>query len=158
MNEQSLEIAAPGSPSPFRNWGLWAVLAGALALALVFFQIAAPSFEPKPSVGTQIGEIAGEIKRSAWRSFFGLPNPEAKPEPASITDYIAIAAPLLGIVAVVLSLVSGVLRENWRYSVYGVSLGAAAIVFQYFWWVALLVAGVILLVAIIENIGDIFSF
>jgi len=27
-------------------------------LALVFFQIAAPSFEPKPSAGAQIGEIA----------------------------------------------------------------------------------------------------
>ena len=158
MTEQILEPAGPNSPRPFRKWGLWAVIIGALAMALVFFQIAAPSFEPKPSAGAQIGEIAGEIKRSAWRTFLGLPKPEAKPEPASLTRYLAVAAPILGIVAIVLSLVSGVLRENWRYAAYGVSLGATAIVFQYFWWLALVVAAVVLLVAIIENIGDIFSF
>jgi hypothetical protein len=31
-------------------------------------------------------------------------------------------------------------------------------VFQFVWWIAILVAGAMLLVAIIENIGDIFSF
>ena len=158
MAEQQLDIAGPNSQSPFRRWGLWAVLFGALALALVFVQIAAPSFEPKPSAGAQIGEIAGEIKRSAWRTFLGLPKPEVKPEPASLTFYLAVAAPILGILAIVLSLISGVLRENWRYAAYGASLGATAIVFQYFWWLALIVAAVVLLVAIIENIGDIFSF
>ena len=158
MAEQQLEIAGPNSPSPFRRWGLWAVLLGALALALIFIQIAAPSFEPKPSAGAQIGEIAGEIKRSAWRTFLGLPKPEAKAQPASLTYYLAVAAPILGIVAIVLSLVSGVLRENRRYAAYGVSLGATAIVFQYVWWLALIAVAVVLLVAIIENIGDIFSF
>ena len=158
MAEQQLDMAGPETSGPFRKWGLWAVLAGALALVLVFVQIAAPTFEPKPSAAAQIGEIAGEIKRSAWRTFLGLPKPEVKPEPASLASYLALAAPILGIVAIVLSLISGVLRENWRYAAYGVSLGATAIVFQYFWWLALVVAAVVLLVAIIENIGDIFSF
>lgn len=36
--------------------------------------------------------------------------------------------------------------------------GVAAVVFHFFRWVAILVAGVVLLVTIIENIGDIFSF
>jgi hypothetical protein len=145
-------------PSPFRSWGLWAVLIGAVALGLVFLQFAAPSFEARPSAGQQIGEIAGEIKRSAWRTFLGLPKPEVMPANPPVTAYFAVAAPLFGIVAVVLSLISGVLRENWRYAAYGVSLGATAIVFQYFWWLALLVAGAVLLVTIIANIGDIFSF
>ena len=158
MAEHTFDPAGPNSPSPFRRWGLWAVVFGALALALVFFQIAAPSFEPKPSAGAQIGEIAGEIKRSAWRTFLGLPKPEAKAQTVSLSYYLAVAAPILGIVAIVLSLISGVLRENWRYAAYGVSLGAAAIVFQFFWWLALIVVAVIVLVAIIENIGDIFSF
>lgn len=151
-------MLARTSPNPLRTWGLWAVLTGALALALVLVQIVGPTFEPKPSVGTQIGEIAGEIKRSAWRSFLGLPRPEPELKSASVWSYLALAAPILGIFAVVLSLISGLLRENWRYPVYGVSLGAGAIVFQFFWWMALLVAAVLLLVAIIENIGDIFSF
>ncbi|SLN62174.1 hypothetical protein PEL8287_03384 [Roseovarius litorisediminis] len=131
---------------------------GALALCLVFIQMVGPSFEAKPSAGSQIGEIAGEIKRAAWRSFLGLPKPEPESAPVNLWNYIAMAAPIMGVIAVVLSLISGVLRENWRYPVYGTSFGVAAIVFHYFWWVALLIAGVVILVTIIENLGDIFSF
>ena len=145
-------------PDPLRKWGVWAVLVGAVALILVFIQIIGPTFEPKPSAATQIGEIAGEIKRSAWRTFLGLPTDKEQVETPSVWNYLAIAAPILGIVAIVLSLISGVLRENWRYAAYGVGLGGATIVFQYLWWLVLVIAGVLLLVAIIENIGDIFSF
>ncbi|KIN63163.1 hypothetical protein Z946_2026 [Sulfitobacter noctilucicola] len=134
------------------------MLSGALALILVFVQIAGPTFEAQPSAASQIGEIAGEIKRSAWKSFLGLPKPEPEVASVSIWNYVAIAAPVFGVIAIVLSLVSGVLRENARYPMYGASLGAAAIVFHFFWWVALLVAGVVLIAVIIENIGDIFSF
>ncbi len=157
MDQQS-DVANHQSQSPFRNWGLWAVIVGALALGMVFVQIGGPMLSPKPSAATQVGEIAGEIKRSAWRSFLGLPKPAPKMDPVPAAAYLALAAPLLGILAVFLSLISGLLRENWRYAAYGVALGVTAIVFQYFWWVALLVAGVILLVTIIANIGDIFSF
>ena len=130
---------------------------GALALVLVFVQIAGPSFEARPSAASQIGEIAGEIRRSAWRSFMGLPAPAPEPARPDMFVYLAIAAPTLGIIAVVLSAISGFLRENWRYAAYGAGLGIAALVFQFMWWVALLVAGVLLLRAIIENIGDIFE-
>lgn len=151
----SLESSAAG---PLRKWGFWAVIIGATALVLVFIQVFGPMLEPKPSVGTQIGEIAGDIKRSAWRSFLGLSNETAKTEPVSAMNYLALAAPVLGVIAIVLSLISGVLRENWRYAVYGTGLGASAIVFHFFWWMALLLAGVLIIIAIIENIGDIFSF
>lgn len=144
-------------PGLVRGWGFWAVVAGALALVLVFVQIVGPTLEPRPSAATQVGEMAGEIKRSAWRSFRGLPTPEPEVKSVPLWNYLALAAPILGIVAVVLALISGVSREDWRYQVYGAGFGTTAIVFQYFWWVALLVAGVLLLVAILNNIGDIFS-
>lgn len=157
--EQQTEMSVQDVLQPIvRKWGFWSVVLGALALMLVFAQMVGPSFETKPSAATQIGEIAGEIKRSAWRSFFGMPAPEPKVQSNSVWDYLAIIAPILGIAAVVLSLISGVLKENWRFPVYGVTLGASAIVFQYVWWLALLVCGVLILVAIIENITDIFSF
>lgn len=156
--DQEPDILSVASPSPFRKTGFWAVLIGAIAVVLVFVQIVGPTLEPKPSAATQIGEIAGEIKRSAWRSFLGLSNPEPKVEAVTVWNYLALTAPILGVLALVLSMISGVMRENWRYPVYGASLGAAAIVFQYIWWIAILLAGVLLLVAIIENIGDIFSF
>lgn len=141
-----------------RCWGFWAVLTGALALVLVLMQIVGPSFEVKPSAATQIGEIAGEIKRSAWRSFLGLPKPELTPAPVSAWTYVAVAAPVLSVIAILLSIVSGMLGENRRYAVYGTGFGVAAIVFHFIWWLALLVVGLVLLVSILENIGDIFSF
>lgn len=157
MEEQIVNIEKSDA-GPFKKWGFRAVLFGAIALVLVFIQIFGPMLEPTPSVGNQIGEIAGEIKRSAWRSFLGLSNNSMQLEPVSWTIYFALAAPILGIVAIVLSLVSGLSKENWRFSVYGAGLGASAILFHFFWWMALLLAGVLILVAIIENIGDIFSF
>lgn len=151
------KIQQQAPPEFLGKWGFWAVIMGAAALMLVFVQIVGPSFEAKPSVGTQIGEIAGEIKRAAWRSFFGLPNEAPEAASVSLWHYLAVVGPALGIVAIVLSMISGIKRENWRYSVYGTSLGAAAVLFHFFWWLALLVVGMVLLVTIIANIGEIFS-
>ncbi|MCB1493647.1 MAG: hypothetical protein KDJ77_17920 [Rhodobiaceae bacterium] len=156
--DNKVENLSQDAPQILHRWGFWAVLVGAVALTLVFAQMVGPSFEPRPSVGTQIGEIAGDIRRSAWRSFFGLPNQTPEAASPSIWMYVAFAAPILGIAAVVLSVISGVLRENWRFPACGIAFGVAAIVFQYFWWIALVVAGVVILAAIIGSIGEIFSF
>ncbi len=127
-------------------------------MILVFVQIVGPSLEPTPSVGEQVGEIAGEMKRAAWRTFLGLPKPEPEVQTVPFRHYLAMAAPVFGVLAVVLAVISAVKRENWRFATYAVSLGAGAMVFQFLWWVALLVMGVIMLVAIIENLGEFFSF
>ncbi|MEM8775412.1 MAG: hypothetical protein AAGF53_10285 [Pseudomonadota bacterium] len=156
---QTSDTARTDQPIEFlKRWGFWAVISGAISLLLVFIHISGFFAEPQPSAATQIGEIAGEIKRAAWRSFFGFSSGEAVPQATTTTDYLAVIAPSLGALAIVLAVISGVLRENWRFAVYGTGLGASAILFHFFWWVALLFAGVMLLVAIIENIGDIFSF
>ncbi|RVU38284.1 hypothetical protein EOI86_03040 [Hwanghaeella grinnelliae] len=152
------EFASRQGPSPFRKTGFWAVLIGASALMLVFLQIVGPALEPQPSAASQIGEIAGEIKRSAWWTLLGLWKPQPIVEHTPIWTYLAVAAPMMGAIGLVLSLLSGVRRENWRYAVYGASLSAAAIVFQFVWWMMLLVLGALFLIAVIENIGDIFSF
>lgn len=157
--DQNVDMPAPLSdPSPFRKVGVWAILTGALALVLVFAQIVGPSLEPHPSAATQVGEMAGQIKRAAWRTFLGLPKPEPEVVSASIWDYFALAAPILGVLSILLAVVSGLKREHWRLPTYATGLAVGAIVFQYFWWMALLIAGVVVLVAVIENIGDIFSF
>jgi hypothetical protein len=145
------------APHPFYTFGLWAVLAGGLGLAAVFLHMTAPFMEPSPSVASQIGEIAGEIRRSAWARFLGEAEPAPVEESIDWWIYLAFVGPALGVVALVLSLISGLRRENWRYPAYGAGLGAAAILFQFVWMVAVLIAGVVLLVAIIENIGDIFG-
>ncbi|OWY08592.1 hypothetical protein B6V74_12215 [Thioclava sp. F42-5] len=157
MTQSESHPPAPLRPL-FRSWGFWALLAGAAALILVFVQISGIANGPQPSAGSQIGEISGEIKRSAWRSFFGLAPKPVEPQPLPASSYLGLAAPVLGILAIVLAGIAAALRENWRLPSYAVSLGIAAIVFQYVWWIALLVAGVVLLVTIIANLGEIFSF
>ena len=157
MEQHSLEPHRD-QPAFITCWGFWALMAGGLAVILVFAQIIGPSFEPKATVGSQIGEIAGEIKRSAWSSLLGLPKAEPEVVATPIWYYFALAAPVLGVCAIILSVISAILKENWRFATYGTALGVAAVVFQLFWWVALVVAGMILLVSIIENLDSIFSF
>lgn len=156
MTQQAKIIST--DTSHFRKVGMWAVLAGGLAMILVFAQIIGPSFEPSPSAAEQVGEMAGEMKRAAWSSFLGLPALEPEAQAMRVPDYLAMAAPFFGVLAVVLSVISSVKREHWRFTTYAIGLGAGAIIFQFLWWIAFLVLGVVLLVAIIENIGDFFSF
>lgn len=157
---QQVDPASPDPHNPLRTWGIWAVALGAISLILVLIHITQPFAEPAPSVGTQVGEIAGEMTRSAWRSFLGLEQEVAVAEPAPVpfNDILGVVAPILGVAAILLAVISGVLRENWHYPVYGTGLGAAAILFYYLWWVALLFCAVLLLIVIIENLGSIFSF
>ena len=136
------------------------MLFGGIVLILVFYHILGISNEPTPSAGQQIGEIAGEMRRSAWRSFLGLAPEQTAPAAPAPTDFrhlAGVAAPVLGIIAIVLALISGLRRENWRFPAYGAGLGLASILFVYVWWLAILFVGAMLLVAIIENIGDIFG-
>jgi hypothetical protein len=142
---------------PFEAWGFWGVLLGALGVMLVFLQLIGPTLEPQPTVGNQVGEIAGDIARSAWASFRGEYVPE--PEPVDVPVWVALgfAAPVLGVIAIVLSMISAIRRENWHYPFYGTGLGAAAIVFHFVWWIAILFAGVLVIVAILDNFGSIFD-
>ena len=136
--EGDAESPGANGPNPLRQWGGWAVLTGAAALLLVFVQIVVPTLEPAPSAAAQIGEIAGEIRRSAWRSFFGLSAPQPEPAPAMVWGALALVAPLLGIAALVLSVISAIAREHRRYAAFGAGLGGAAVAFQFIWLVALL--------------------
>lgn len=149
-------------PSPlFENrWGLVATVCGAIALCLVFAQMQLIMGQETASIGQQIGEIAGDIKRSAMRSLQGLPPPEPAPIPLSqrLSEIFFVAAPIAAGIAFVISAVSFVKREHPRLGIYGIVLAGSAILFQFVWWMAILVLGCLLLVKIVENIGDIFSF
>lgn len=139
------------------GWGHVALGAGALALLLAMLNIFAGPFAPQPSVGAAIGEIAGEMRAAALRAATGAPQPAPEPRGWDIDRVLMLAAPLVGVVAIVLSMIAALRGEQYRLAGYGATLGAGAIVFQFVWWIALLIAGVILLVAIVENIGDILG-
>lgn len=154
------ETVQPQSSHVLSHWGLWAIICGVSAMVLVFVQIQILSAQESVTIGQQIGEIAGDIKRSAWRSFLGLAPPEPEPVRASQDSFkiIFAATPVIGGAAIVLAAISLLKRENWRLGFYGVALGGGAILFQYFWWMAMAILAFVLLIKIVENIGDIFSF
>lgn len=150
-------MAGTVAENPARSIGFWGVLLGAIGVVLAFLPMIGPMMEPQPSVGTQVGEIAGDIMRSAWQSFRGQEVTGAEPQPQPIWVKLGFGAPVLGVIAIVLSMVSGLKRENWHYAFYGTGLGIAAVVFYFAIWIALVFAGILLLVAIIENLGGIFG-
>ncbi|MBJ3762198.1 hypothetical protein ILP92_05505 [Maribius pontilimi] len=137
--------------------GYLAVGTGALALILAMVHIFGGPFTPQQPVGVSIGEIAGDIRASAWRALTGAPQPEPEPRGWDIDRILLLAAPVTGAVAIVLSVVSLILRDPPRLGAYGTMMGLSAIVFQFVWWIVVLIAAVLLLVSIIENMGDIFG-
>lgn len=144
-------------PSASFGWGHVAMGTGALAFALAMLNVFGGPFTPQPSVGTTIGEIAGEMRAAALRAANGEPQPAPVPRGWDIDRVLMLAAPLVGVLAIVLSMIAVLREDRYRLAGYGATLGAGAIAFQFVWWIALLFAGVMLLIAIIENIGDILG-
>ena len=139
------------------GWGHVAMGAGALALALAMLTVFGGPFAPQPSVGTTVGEIAGEMRAAALRAVNGEPQPAPVPRGWDIDRILMLAAPLVGVMAIVLSMIAALRGERYRLAGYGAALGTGAIVFQFVWWIALLIAGTILLVSIIQNIDGILG-
>ena len=72
-------------------------------------------------------------------------------------DLMQIAVPIFGGIAIIFSALSILYRENWRLALYGTALGSGAMLFLYLWWLAVLVVACVIIISIIENIGDIFG-
>ena len=141
-----------------RSPGAWACLVGAAALVLVFVQIVLPMTQPQPSAATQVGEMAGEMARAAWRSFLDRPGPEPEAMTVGQGPALCLAVPVLAGLALLLAALSGVRRETGRLAIYGAGLGAAALLAHFLWWLAMVILGMMLLIAIVQNLGDFFSF
>ncbi|MQX38333.1 hypothetical protein [Roseospira navarrensis] len=146
----------PAASVPSAGWaGIAAVLFGGLALLIVLIEFSAGPFAPQPEASTVIGETAAGIRDAARRALAG----EAPPPPTArtwdIDRVIALAGMATGGVAVILAVLGAVLREPRTALVGGAALGATAILLKVSIWIALLVAGVVILWAIIDNIGDI---
>ncbi|MEW9919110.1 hypothetical protein AB2B41_05825 [Marimonas sp. MJW-29] len=151
----SYTLVPPRAPS----WGLAGFILGAIALIIVAVHVSAMFAEPEQSAGTKIGEIAAEIRQSALRSLSGQPKPEPEPEVVapSIFSYLMLAAPVLAGLAAILGAIGLFRREALPLPLMAIGLGLAAVVMQYAIWLALLAAGVCLMVAILNNLGSILG-
>jgi hypothetical protein len=139
------------------RWGYAAAVFGVVALAIAMLTVFGGPFSPQPTVGQTIGEIAGDMRASALRALRGEEQPPPVPQSWDIDRVLMVTAPLLAVGAIALSVVSAIRREGLKLASYGAILGTAAIVFQFVWWLAMLICGVLLLMSIMENIGDILG-
>ena len=146
------------SAAPRAKFGLIGFLLGVVALGIVVVQVSALFSEPEQSAAATIGEIAAEIRDSAKRALAGEPRPAPEPEPAgSAMELMALVPYVLAGLAVMMGGVGLYRSEPKPLSFLAISFGVGAFVMYYAMWMAIMICGVVLLVAIIQNIGEILG-
>lgn len=136
-----------------------AILFGASAMFLALLVVYAGPFAPQPDIGTSIGEIAGNMRAAAQRAVQGVPQPEATTIARNwdIDRVLMAATPALGVLGLVMAVVALIRHEPKRAAACGMAISVAAIFVQVVLIVALIVAGAILLVGIMQNMDSILG-
>ncbi|MEM9434692.1 MAG: hypothetical protein AAGA12_12290 [Pseudomonadota bacterium] len=141
-------------------WGLTGFLIGAAAFILVLVHHYGGPFTQQPEIGVTIGEIAADIKETAIAKLMGEELPPAPPPSNPPFDYDRLLKVLSAAgagLAVVAGLGGLIRREDRVPALAAIGLGASAIVFQWLSWLVLLIAGVVLITSILQNLGNIFD-
>ncbi|WP_300032820.1 hypothetical protein [uncultured Roseobacter sp.] len=132
---------------------------GALGMLTALLVLYAGPFSPQPDIGTTLGDIAGNMKAAAQRAVQGVPQPpETIVQPAWDIDRILMAAtPALGVMGVLSAIIAYIRREPKRAATCGIAISAAAIFVQVVLIVALIIAGAMLLVGLMQNLDSILG-
>lgn len=132
---------------------------GGIGLFIALLVMYAGPFAPQQDIGTTIGEIAGNMRAAAWRSFFGLEQPESTivQRAWDIDRILMTIAPAAGVLGVIMAITAYIRREPKRIATYGMALSVCAVFVQVLFIVLMIVAGVLLLMSIIENLDSIFG-
>ena len=142
---------------PRAKFGLAGLVLGALSLILVLAHFSDLLAPVDKSSGAVIGEIAAEMKQSAMRVLAGEPAPAPLPQEPDFAQAIALAALCIAGGAIMLGGI-GLFRQGPQSLSYlAMGFGVSAIVMQYLMWMALLIAGVVLLICIIRNLDSILG-
>ena len=152
MTAETVEIR------PF--WGLAAFIFGAFALVAVILSISAVFADTEEvSTATAIGEFAAEIRQSAQRALAGEEAPAPAPAPDRMDVHYALLfiVPALAAIAAIIGAIGLFRREPSALPSIGIGLGLGAFAMQYVFWLALLIGGICLLVAVINNIEGILG-
>ena len=139
------------------RFGLAGFALGATALLAALLVFWAGPFAPQQTAGVSLGELAGEIGKSALRSVAGIEQPAPKPVARTIDDYLEMAVAALGALAIILAATGAIRREDTRTVIVGASLGAAAIAFQFLTWLVLVIAGVLIISVLLGSFGGFFT-
>ena len=135
----------------------WLAMAlGCIALLIAIVQFGAGPFAPQKTVERSIAELAVNISREVVQVVKNKPA-TLEARTWSIDDMLTITGGVLAAGAIVFDAIGFVVRENRRPALVGVGLGVGVITFQLVTWVALLVAGLVLLWIVIANLGSILG-
>jgi hypothetical protein len=149
--------AADLAPASRPIAGYVGLVLGAVALLMVLVHFWSGPFAPQQRTGVSIGEIAADIRASATRAITGAPQPAPQARPWTADRTLKTVTAVVAGLAVILGILGLVRRETWRPSAAAIVLAAGAITFQLFTWAILLIAGSLIIAAIIYNIGDILG-
>lgn len=138
-------------------WGFSGLIAGILAVFIVALH-ASSLFEPaEMDTATRIGEFAAEIRKSATRAMLGQPQPAPETPAMGLAVILAHAAPVLAALAAILGAVGLFRREPRTLPLLALGFGTGAFVMQYAIWLVLIVAGALIIAAILNNLGSILG-
>lgn len=138
------------------KFGLVGFLLGVASLLVVLVQLSAIFEAPEPSGASVIGEIAVDIKDAAQRALTGQPAAEPTPQP-EYGLFITVAGLGLAGIAVALGGIGLYRNEPYRLSYLAVGTGLSAIVMVFVFWLAIVICGMVLIVAIVRNLDSILE-
>jgi len=139
-------------------WGLAGVIAGLIAVALVTLSLSSIFAEPQPSMASQIGEMASEIRKSAMRSMTGAAQPVPETPAMTLATIITLAIPVMAGGAALCGAIGLFRREPRSLPLLALGFGSGAFLMQYLFWMALFIGGVFLMIAILNNLDSILDF
>ncbi len=138
-------------------FSLASVCLGGLGIFIALLIVFVGPFSPQPDIGTAIGEIAGNMRAAAQRALEGAPQPAPTKAGWTIDDMLAAAAPACGVLGLIAAFFAMMRREPLRYVLFGIGISTGAIVVQLFLLAALIIAGAIILVGIMQNMDSILG-
>lgn len=151
-------IETPGSGGAPGGYVSWIGLTlGALALSIVMISTFAGPFAPQQSIGVTIGEIAADIAKGAFNGMNEKEQPAPEAAPWDIDRALLVAAAVSAVGAILLGIVGFVRGERRKLAGGAVFFGIGAILAQLFVWALMLILGVMLLIAIIQNFESIID-
>ncbi|WP_299672262.1 hypothetical protein [uncultured Roseobacter sp.] len=151
-----MQIEVSDKPMPF---SIAAIAFGGAGLFIALLVMYAGPFAPQPDIGTTMGEIAGNMRAAAWRAFLGLEQPDTTIAQRAwdIDRILMTAAPAAGVLGILMAIIAYIRQEPKRAASCGVALSVCAVLVQVLLMILMIVAGVMLLMSIIQNMDSIFG-
>ena len=132
--------------------GVVGTIVGLVALGVAIFHFFLGPIEPPPPLGEVLAEVASDLKDALAAKLQGG-DPQPQPTdfgPDRLVDALVIA---LGFVALALGVVGFVRREEWRPNGTAITLGSAAIAFQFAIAIVAVIVALFLVIHLLEYLN-----